>query len=68
MFHVQQNNLHNFVIWHYRNPRATWKVGVNLSFWETAPYPSPELTLTLTSHLGQNDGLGEGYVGSFPEA
>ena len=21
---------------------------------------SPELTLTLTSHLGQNDGLGEG--------
>ena len=23
-------------------------------------YPSPKLTLTLTSHLGQNDGLGEG--------
>ena len=23
-------------------------------------YPSPELTLTLTFHLGQNDGLGEG--------
>ena len=23
-------------------------------------HPSPELTLTLTSHLGQNDGLGEG--------
>ena len=30
-------------------------------------YPSPKLTLTLTSHLGQNDGLGEGQVGSFPE-
>ena len=23
-------------------------------------YPSPKLTVTLTSHLGQNDGLGEG--------
>ena len=23
-------------------------------------YPSPKLTLTLSSHLGQNDGLGEG--------
>ena len=23
-------------------------------------YPSPKLTLTLTSHLGQNVGLGEG--------
>ena len=23
-------------------------------------YPSLKLTLTLTSHLGQNDGLGEG--------
>jgi len=30
-------------------------------------YPSPKLTLTLTSHLGQNVCLGEGYVGSFPE-
>ena len=30
-------------------------------------YPSPKLTLTLTSHLGKNDGLGEGWVGSFPE-
>ena len=30
--------------------------------------PTPallKLTLTLTSHLGQNDGLGEGEVGSF---
>ena len=26
-------------------------------------YPSPKPTLTLTSHLGQNVGLGEGYVG-----
>ena len=23
-------------------------------------YPFPKLTLTLTSHLGENDGLGEG--------
>ena len=23
-------------------------------------YPSPKLTLTLTSHIGENDGLGEG--------
>ena len=30
-------------------------------------YPSPKLTLTLTFHLGQKDGLGERYVGSFPE-
>ena len=30
-------------------------------------YPSPKPTLTLTSHLGQNVGLGEGQVGSFPE-
>ena len=30
-------------------------------------YPSPKPTLTLTCHLGQNAGLGEGYVGSFPE-
>ena len=30
-------------------------------------YPSPKSTLTLTSHLGKNVGLGEGQVGSFPE-
>ena len=29
-------------------------------------YPSPKPTFTLTSHLGQSVGLGEGY-GSFPE-
>ena len=27
----------------------------------------PGVTITLTSHLGQNVGLGEGWVGSFPE-
>ena len=32
-------------------------------FWETIPtYPSPNPTLTLTSHLRQNVGLGEGYL------
>ena len=30
-------------------------------------YPSPKPTTALTSHLGQNVGLGEGEVGSFPE-
>ena len=30
-------------------------------------YPSSKLTLTLSSRLGQNDGLGEGKVVSFPE-
>ena len=30
-------------------------------------YPSPKTTLILTSHLMQNFGLGEGWVGSFPE-
>ena len=30
-------------------------------------YPSPKPTLTLTSHLGQNVALVEGYVGSFLE-
>ena len=30
-------------------------------------YPSPKQTLTLTSHLGQNVGLGERQVGSFPD-
>ena len=33
----------------------------------TLPPALLKLTLTLTSHLGQNDGLGEGEVGSFPE-
>ena len=30
-------------------------------------YPSPNLTLTLTSRFGQNVRFGEGWVGSFPE-
>ena len=30
-------------------------------------YPSPKPTLTLSSHLWQNIGLGEVYVGRFPE-
>ena len=35
--------------------------GIIMRFWETAhlPLPSPKPTLTLTSHLGQNVGLGE---------
>ena len=30
-------------------------------------YPSPKPILSLTSHLGQNFGFGEGWVASFPE-
>ena len=30
-------------------------------------YPSPKPTLTLSSHLGQNVGVGEGKEGIFPE-
>ena len=33
--------------------------------WNLPIYPSPESTLKLASHLGQNVGLGEGRVGSF---
>ena len=29
-------------------------------FWEKPTYPSPQPTLTLTFHSGQNVGLGEG--------
>ena len=42
--------------------RFSWYVSGKLP-----TYPSPKSTLTLTSHLGQNVGLGEGWVGSFPE-
>ena len=33
---------------------------INLGSGKLPTYPSPMLTKTLTSHLGQNDGLGEG--------
>ena len=33
---------------------------INLGFWETAHLPLFKPTLTLTTHLGQNVGLGEG--------
>ena len=33
--------------------------------WNLPIYPSPESTLKLASHLGQNVGLGEGRVGTF---
>ena len=35
--------------------KIEWK-----GFEKLPTYPSLKLTLTLTSHLGQNDGLGEG--------
>ena len=36
------------------------RVRIIIRFWETATYPSPKPTLTLTYHLGKNVGLGEG--------
>ena len=40
---------------------------MNVEIWWPPTPPLLKLTLTVISHLGQNDGLGEGYVGSFPE-
>ena len=42
---------------------------VNLGFIKTEnlPLPQPKPTLSLSSHLGQNVGLGKEWVGSFPE-
>ena len=34
---------------------------------ETAHLPLSKPIFTLASHLGQNVGLGEGWVGSFPQ-
>ena len=47
-----------------RNPRIFGSIQVA---GKLPTYPSPKLTLTLTSRSGQNDGLGEGQVRSFPE-
>ena len=41
-------------------PDSRYWIRFNFGFWEPPTYPSPNLTLTLTSHFGQNDGLGEG--------
>ena len=45
---------------------CSYVTGDHHTFWETTHLPLPKPTLTLTSHLGQNVGLGEGQVGSFP--
>ena len=42
------------------------KPQANIRFWKLPTYPSLKPTLTLTCHLWQNVGLGEGQVGSFP--
>ena len=46
----------------HHHPLPPSNVGINLGFWGNCPPtpPSPKLTLTLTSHLRQNDILGEG--------
>ena len=41
------------------------QVGCCIRFWEPAHLPLPKANIT--SHLGQNVGLGEGWVGSSPE-
>ena len=38
----------------------TYVDGINLSSGKLPTYPFPKLTLTLTSHLGQNVSLGKG--------
>ena len=45
----------------WRN-KKDWKNNDNIhtTKQKRTTYPSPKLTLTLTSHLGQNVGLGEG--------
>ena len=45
---------------------ATAKIGSFYVFGNVPTYPSPTPTLRLNSRLGQNIGLGEGWVGSFP--
>ena len=45
----------------------TYVDGINVSSGKLPTHPSPKLTLTLTSHLGQNVSLGEGLVDSFSE-
>ena len=42
-------------------PEICWDISwIIIRFWELPTYPSPEPTLTLTSHLGQNVGFEEG--------
>ena len=51
-------------------PKATFSPHLRLcqdKLGKMPTYPSHKLTLTLTSRLGQNVGLGEGQVISFPE-
>ena len=43
----------------FSGKRKTYMVSIKVSG-KLPTYPSPKLTLTLTSHLRQNDGLGEG--------
>ena len=40
--------------------KSTKKLGSIKVSGKLPTYPSPKLTLTLTSHLGENLGLGEG--------
>ena len=49
---------------HWRSLRGRYRPPSDFThYWETAIYPSSNKTLTLTSYLWQNDGLGEGWVG-----
>ena len=51
----------------YRDQLGEFVCGYwGLSSGKLPTFPFPKPSVTLTSHLGQNFGLGEGWVGSFP--
>ena len=39
--------------------RISW-INLYVGYWKLPTYPSPKLTVTVTSYLGQNVGLGDG--------
>ena len=71
-----RKNFKKRLIFHFLNDWSDWPVLIfregTKRLWtyvskKLPTYPSPTPTSTLTFHLGQNVGLREGYVGSFPE-
>ena len=60
---VSEDFAHSLKLDALRN-RCYFRMSTGLS----VTYPSPNPTLTATSHLGENVGLGEGWVGRFQYA
>ena len=50
------------------NPVNQSKLEIDGRFWKLAAYPSPNLTFCPKKEVSANVRLGEGWVGSFPEA